>query len=113
MSGSGGGGYGGGFERAGASCEDLVINTQVGSPQAAVIAAISVNDILDVQLQQQGNVSLVVLLFRGQLAGGIASPEIQRLRECLQGGTAYTARVTSISGAHVGVRIAAVGAAGT
>lgn len=108
MSGSGGSGYGGGFERSGVSCEDLVINTQLSSPQALVVARLTVGDMLDVQVQQQGNIAVVVLLQNVQLAGGVASPEVQQLRECLQAGTVYEARVTSVSGAHIGVRISAV-----
>jgi hypothetical protein len=108
MSGSGSGGYGGGFERSGVSCEDLIIDTQLGSPRAAVIPLLKVGTVLDVQVQQQNNITVVVLVLNGQVAGGIAAPEVQQLRECIQAGTAYTARVTSISGAHVGVRIQSV-----
>ncbi len=105
------GSSGGGFERTGGSCEDLVIDTQVSSPRAAVVASLKIDDVLDVQVQQQGNTSVVVLLVDGQLAGGVASPEVQKLRECLQQGTKYRARVTNVSGAHVAVRISAVHAA--
>ena len=108
MSGSSGGGYGGGFERAGVSCDDLIINTQVGSPRAALIPQLQVGSTLDVQIQQQNNISVVVLVLNGQIVGGITAPEVQQLRECIQAGTAYVARVTSISGAHIGVRISAV-----
>lgn len=106
MSGSGGGGYAGGFERSGVSCEDLIIDTQLGSPRAAVIPQLQVDTMLEVQLQQHNNMSVVVLVLNGQIAGGITAPEVLQLRECMQAGTAYTARVTSVSGAHVGVRIA-------
>lgn len=106
MSGSGGSGYGGGFERSGASCEDLVINTQISSPQAAVVSALQVGTLLDVVIQQHGTMTVVALLYNGRLAGGVASPDVQRLRDCIESGTIYQARVTNISGAHIGVRIA-------
>jgi hypothetical protein len=48
MSGSGSSGFGGGFERSAVSCEDLVLNTQIASPQPAVIRLLKVNDILQV-----------------------------------------------------------------
>ncbi|HET8899628.1 MAG TPA: hypothetical protein VFN09_12725 [Rhodanobacteraceae bacterium] len=108
MSGSSGGGFGGGFERSGVSCEDLIINTQLGSPRAAVIPSLQIGTELDVQVQQQNNISVVVLVLNNQIAGGITAPEVQQLRECIQAGTVYAARVTNISGAHVGVRIAAI-----
>jgi hypothetical protein len=108
MSGSGGSGYGTGFDRVGVSCSDLVINTQVSSPRAAVISRLKVGSMLDVEVRQEKSVTVVVLVLDGQIAGGIAAPEVQQLRECIQAGTAYTARVTSISGAQVGVRIAAI-----
>lgn len=107
MSGSGGSGYDGGFERVAASCEDLVINTQIGSPRADVLKLLRVGTELDVQVQQQNGISVVVLTLNGQLAGGVVSPDLQRLRECILSGTVYHAYVTSISGAHVGVRISA------
>lgn len=106
MSGSGGGETGGGFERAGVACADLIINTQIGSPRADVLPSLKVGTILGVQVQQQNNVSVVVLLSNDKVAGGVASPDVQRLRECILGGTAYEARVTSVSGAQVGIRIA-------
>lgn len=106
MSGSGGGG-GGGFSTQSDSCETLVIDTQLSSPKPAVVALISVGDELEVATQQMGATTVVVALYQGQLAGGLASPEIQRLRECLAGGTQYVARVTAKNGGQVRVRVSA------
>jgi hypothetical protein len=106
MSGSSGGGYGGGFGD-GAACEDLVIDTQVSSPRAALVGQLKVDDRLDVVLEQHGGVTVVVLNQKGQTVGGIAAPEAKRLRECIEAGTSYVAKVTRIQGAHINVRIAA------
>ena len=51
---------------------------------------------------------VVVVEFQGQLAGGLASPAISYLRECLEGGTLYQARVTGKREALVRVRVTAV-----
>ena len=106
MSGSGGGGYGGGFD-GGASCEDLVIDTQLSSPRAAVVKELKVGDRLAVVVEQQGGVKVVVLKHRGQSAGGIASPELPRLLQCLEAGTEYSAKVMRIHGPQISLRITA------
>ena len=107
MSGSGSNGFGGGFERSTISCEGLVLNTQIASPKPAVIRQLSVDDILQVDLQTVDTTTAIVLLFRKQIAGAVAAPDMQRLRECIEGGARYDATVTAISGAHVSIRIAA------
>ena len=97
MSGSSGGG-GGSWEAPPTRCELLVIDTQLSSPKAAVIANITVGDILEVSLQPSGSSTLVVVLHKGQLAGGLASPDMPRLRECMEGGTQYAATVMVVNG---------------
>lgn len=107
MSGSGSSGFGGGFERSDMSCEKLVLNTQIASPQSAVIRQLKVGNVLQVGLQTVGTTTAIVLTYQSKTAGAVAAPEMQRLRECIEGGTKYEAKVTAISGAHVSIRIAA------
>lgn len=108
MSGSSGGGGGGTFEPEVIACERLQFETDVRSPNPAVIAQIQVGDVLDVQLRK-GPPDTVVLIFQGQDVGGIVSPKAARLRECLAGGTRYTATVIAKRGANVvAVRITPV-----
>ena len=107
MSGSGGSGYGGGFESIAPSCENLVINTQISSPRMQVINKITVGAILDVAIEVMETISVVVVRHNGQTAGGVASPNVQRLRECLGQGTIYHAKVTAVNGPQVNIRIAA------
>ena len=71
MSGSGGGG-GGGFAPPD-NCEAIVIDTQLSSPKPAVLAGIHVHDKLDVTVQAGSGVESVVVLFNGEVAGGLAS----------------------------------------
>lgn len=107
MSGSSGS-YGSiGFSNGASSCESLVITTQLNSPKPAVVENIGVGDELDVDTMQLGSTTTVVARFGGDLAGGIASPDLQRLRECLADGTRYVATVIGKSDGQVTVRISA------
>jgi hypothetical protein len=99
---------GGGNPPPQGNCQSLVIDTQISSPKAAVIAGISVGDLLDVALDKGSDIVVVVVLFKGKVAGGIAAPLLPRLRECMEQGVAYSARVTARHDALVRVRIAAV-----
>lgn len=108
MSGSSGGGGGGGFQDSGVSCENLAIETQLSSPNAAVIAGISVDDVLPVESRQMNGTAVVVVLSNDQIAGGLATPQLQRLRECIANGTEYEATVLSKSNGQVRVRVRAV-----
>lgn len=93
----------------GGSCESLVIDTLLASPRQIVVSDISPGDVLDVRLAETSTGERVVQVeFRGQLAGGLASPAISRLRECIDGGTQYQARVTGKRDALVRVRVTAV-----
>ncbi len=107
MSGSGSNGFGGGFEGGNVSCENLVLNTTIASPQPTVVAGLKVNDLLQVSLQTVGATTAVVVTHQGQVAGAVASPDVQRLRRCIESGTRYEAKVTAINGAHINIRIAA------
>lgn len=93
----------------GGSCESLVIDTMLASPRQTVVTEISIGDVLDVILAETSTGERVVQVrFREQLAGGLASPAIGRLRECIEGGTQYQARVTGKRDALVRVRVTAV-----
>lgn len=105
MSGSGGGGYGGGFATDEVACDRLAFDTQLGSPKAAVVAQISVGDVLTVALDQQGAVQVLVIKRGNEIAGGITSPKMARLLECIRQGTRYQATVTAKSDGQVSVRI--------
>ncbi len=88
------------------NCEMLVIDTQVVSPKANVIASIVVGDVLDVVLDPSG--ASINVLHRGDVAGGLMAPAVPRLRRCMEGGTRYSARVVARQDALVRVRVSAV-----
>lgn len=104
MSGSGGSSYSSGFEPAD-TCDSLFIETQLSSPKEDVVDKINVGDILDVTVQQVGATMVVVVLHQGAIAGGIAAPQVQRLRECIAQGTIYDATVINKNDGQVRVRI--------
>jgi hypothetical protein len=85
-----------------------VIDTQLSSPKPAVIAGIQVGEVLDVAVQDMAGTSAVVVLRQGQIAGGLASPELTRLRQCISEGYQYKATVTDVQGGQVRVRVSAV-----
>lgn len=107
MSGSGGSTSGFGFSTGSSSCESLVITTQLNSPKPVVVEQINVGDVLNVVIKQMGSTAAVVALYHGELAGGLASPDLQKLRECLASGTPYVATVIGKNDGQVTVRVSA------
>lgn len=107
MTGSSGSGGGSGFWESQDSCDTLVIDTQLSSPKPDIIADIAVGDLLDISTQTIGTTTVVVALRNGEVAGGLASPKIRRLLECLAGGTRYIARVTEKNDGQIRVRVSA------
>ncbi len=105
MSGSGGGFGGGASDDVPIACERLIIETAISSPKETVIKKLSVNDVLQVELEQLSRTSVVVLSYQGEKAGGITHAHTNRLRECTQAGTKYIATVISKSDGQVRVRI--------
>lgn len=108
MSGSGGGGGGGGGGFGGGDevdCKRLVINTQLSSPKADVVNALKEDSELDVEIDLVNGTSVVVAKFGGQVAGGLASPETARLRQCLEQGHRFGATVVHVTGGQVRVRV--------
>lgn len=104
MSGSGGGSFGGGGAQE-ISCDRLSFETQLSSPKPAVVTGINIGDILPVAIEQQGAAQVVVIKHGNQVAGGITSPKMSRLLECMRQGTQYQATVLSKAGGQVTIRI--------
>ena len=96
---------GGDASQSNTPCSGLVINTLVTSPQEDAIKAVAVGDMLEVTLSEDG-ATVVVLNLNGAVAGGLTSPLLQRLRECIVAGTQYQARVVARNDALVRVRVA-------
>ncbi|MEX5535686.1 hypothetical protein ABFV54_11215 [Pseudomonas syringae] len=103
MSGSGGGSFSGYSNDT--SCDSLVLDTHLSSPREDVVDRIQVDDILAITVSNLGNLSTVQAFWQGELAGGVASPSIQRLQNCIGEGHNYIARVTAKNGGEVRIRI--------
>ena len=56
-----------------------------------------------------GATTVVVVLHNGQIVGALASPAVQRLRECLEAGNRYQAEVTAKNLGQVRVRVTIAG----
>lgn len=107
MSGSGGSGGPSGSNDGYTDCESLAFETNLSSPKANVVATLSVGSVLDVEVRQQGTQSIVVAIFGGNVAGGLATPQLQRLRQCIANGVRFRADVLFIREGQVKVRVTA------
>lgn len=109
MSGSSGGGSIPSINRPNENeiCEDLVINTNLASPQALVINNLNEGDLLSIHaITDQGPIQ--ALDENGQIAGTIISREQVRLLNCINMGTQYEAEVTSVGNGQCQVQIRAI-----
>ncbi|ELK4796406.1 hypothetical protein LER27_28705 [Pseudomonas aeruginosa] len=91
------------------ACDSLVLDTQLASPKEAVVDLIEIGDVLDVALGNANGLVTVEVLRNGQVAGGVASPNIQRLLTCMKQGTVYIATVYEKIGGQVKIRISPAG----
>ncbi|WP_414918707.1 hypothetical protein [Pseudomonas sp. IT-P4] len=104
MSGSSGGTFSGLPSRE-TSCESLALETHLSSPREDVVDRIQVGDSLFLSVVAHGSVSTVQVYWNGELAGGIASPSVQQLQNCIGEGFNYIATVTAKNGGEVRIRI--------
>jgi len=104
MSGSGGGGYGGG-PSDNSPCDTLKFESQLSSPQAAVVSALIPGEVLHIAVAQMNGQVVVQVLHHGQPAGGLTGPEATRLRNCIDQGHTFTATVLQVNGGQVRVRV--------
>lgn len=87
------------------SCFTLELDTQLSSPKEDIVDRMQPGDALEVVLHTTQTFSTVAVLWRGELAGGVASPEITSLQNCLREGVIYVATVMEKSGGEVRIRI--------
>lgn len=104
MSGSGGG-FGGGGPGYSSPCNTLRFDSQLSSPQAAVVRTLNVNDVLLIVVVPMNGQVVVQVLSHGQPAGGLTGPEATQLRNCIDQGHNFTATVLQIVGGQVRVRV--------
>lgn len=100
-------GVGGGMSNE-PSCLDISFQTQISSPKAEVVAELSVDDVLDIELIVGGKVTTVAVKHAGKIVGGLASPNISKIRQCLSQGIRYQATVISIDSGLIRIEVYAV-----
>ena len=107
MSGGGGSGdIGPSGPSADLDCARLTFETQLASPDAAVVGTLTVADVLAIELQvaESGRRVIAAVASDGRVAGAITSHTADLVR-CIQEGFAYMAEVTAIDGGWVDVRV--------
>lgn len=104
MSGSGGGG-GGGVPDPRSPCGELKFTILVSGPQPVAVAALKPGDVLIIDVAQQGAQMVVRVLRNGALVGGLVGPDATRLRNCIENGHSYQAKVLSINGGQVRLEV--------
>ena len=77
-------------------CLEIHFQTQLSSPKPDVISKLKKGDTLNIELRTIHTQVVVAAIFDEEIAGGIASPQISSIRECIQRGTKYRAKVISI-----------------
>ena len=87
------------------TCDRLVIEAAISSPQESVVKNLKAGDVLRIGLEDQAGTTVVALYSDEQTAGRIDDDSVNRLRECLREGTRYEATVISRAGGLAQVRI--------
>lgn len=86
------------------NCADIVLKTQLASPDPDVIDDLGVGDILNIKLSSATG-PLQAVTMDGQIAGAILSSNPALLINCITEGHEYLARVLSINGGDCQVSI--------
>jgi hypothetical protein len=87
-------------------CSRLSFQAALNSPQAAVLAQLQVDSVLDVGLGSSG--SSVEVRFNGQLAGAVTGTKVAQLINCINSGFSFRAVVVTLSGGQCLLRIEVV-----
>jgi len=86
------------------SCADIVLRTQLASPNPAVIAELGVGDILTIHLLSAVG-PLQALTADNVVAGAILTSNPALLINCINNGSEFQARVLSINGGDCQISI--------
>ncbi|MBD8204778.1 hypothetical protein [Pseudomonas viridiflava] len=106
MSGLGGGT--GPYPEPVVACDQLSFIAQIASPKEDIVEQLYVGCMLDIVIGDQNGQSVVFAYWQDQEVGGIADRRLQRLRQCMNEGHMFSARVISISSGQVRVQISPI-----
>ena len=89
-------------------CSDLRFDTTLASPDAAVVQALGVGDVLILDLRQGpgGRNMIAAVTTSGQVAGAITERTADLLR-CMQLGVGFDAEITRMNGGWIEVAVRA------
>ena len=107
MSGSSGG-FGGGVSANDEviACDILRFETQIASPNPAIVSTLKIGDELLVSIASSSSTQEIqVFTDKGQLVGGLAAIKVQRLRECMLQNHAYKVKVLSVNSGQARVAV--------
>jgi len=102
---SGGGGGGSWTSDNDVHCSRLRFQTQIATPQPGAVQTLLLGDVLDVSVVNIGGALAVAVSKSGSIVGGLAGGLVNKLRECLLGGTVFRATVLTINGGQVMVEV--------
>lgn len=91
----------GGGSDPGNDCGSLRFRTQLASPVAAIVAGLTVDEVLSVELRDRAGTRVVAAVTATDDVAGSIIDNIQRLLACIQAGHAYQAIVHAVSGGAV------------
>jgi len=102
---SGSGGEIGGAPDSSTNCEELVIVTQISSPKQNVVEKLHVGDILEIKLISENDLSIVTVIHKDEVVGGVVHLDVAQLRKCLNDGFLFNAEIITIDEGQVRIRI--------
>lgn len=86
------------------SCDVLRFETQIASPNPAVVPTLKIGDELSIIIAASSRTQEIqVITAGGDLVGGLLAAKVQRMRECMLESHSYKAKVLSIIGGQVRV----------
>lgn len=86
------------------SCEELVISTNITTPEEDLFDSIKIEDKLDVKLTD-GNKAVGLFNNKGMLIGSIVDPDVLKLIKCLKDGKIFIAIIKEKKEAYIEVYI--------
>lgn len=84
------------------TCETLILNTVLNSPNPEVVSGLDEGDALDIKVQGK---SLIAVTQGGGIAGSITLPLMAKILECIRQGFEYVAIVKKIDGGRCDIEI--------
>lgn len=86
-------------------CEKLAFRTQLASPNIEILHKLKVGDQLAITLETKGSIVAVTKDKALTYVGGILSRNQSKLKNCLQNGFKFIAKITALDGGNCEIQI--------